>query len=139
MTFAQSDQPSTYAQGATTPNAGGVNLFVNTALGETIESFDGALVASTVSIITFAGTHLGVRITNVSGATPIFYTVDGTTPSVSTSPELAATVGATVALMFDGEVTAFLVKLISTGVPTYTVEGIDQVEETSTDNTSTIV
>lgn len=94
----------------------------------TIEAFDGALVASTVLTITFTGAHLGVDIENVSGASPIFYTVDGSTPSVTTSDELPGVAGSHQEVYFGAEVPAPVVKLISAGTPTYSVSGLDNIE-----------
>lgn len=107
-----SDTPSSYVNPDPTP---------------TVEAFDGTLVAATVATVTFTKVHVGVRITNVSGAAVINYTVDGSTPSATTSPELPAVAGSTVMVPFDGENLA-VVKLLSTGTPTYAVIGLDELE-----------
>ena len=114
-----SDTPSSYVNEPTVP---------------TIEAFDGVLVASTVSTITFVNPHVGVKIVNVSGSSPIFYTVDGSTPSVTTSAEIAAVAGAVVIVPFDNELLA-VVKLISAATPTYSVEGLDELELESDEQT----
>jgi hypothetical protein len=92
-----------------------------------IEDFNGSLVAATVTTVTFVDAHVGVRITNVSGSAPIVYTVDGSTPAEGTSPELAGVAGEKVDLPFDSTILA-VVKLLSTGTPTYSVEGLDELE-----------
>ena len=93
----------------------------------TVEVFDGALVAATVSTITFTKPHVAVRITNVSGSTAINYTVDGSTPVATTAPALAAVAGATVLVPFDST-DLVVVKLLSTSTPTYSVVGLDELE-----------
>lgn len=100
----------------------------------TIEAFDGVLVASTVTTITFANPHVGAKIVNVSGSSPIFYTVDGSTPAVGTSAEIAGAVGADNIVSFDAEILA-VVKLISAATPTYSVEGLDELELLQDDQT----
>jgi hypothetical protein len=92
-----------------------------------VETFDGTLVAATVATVTFTKVHVAVRITNVSGASAINYTVDGSTPTATTSPVLPAVAGSTVLVPFDYEDMA-VVKLLSAGTPTYSVDGLDELE-----------
>lgn len=94
-------------------------------MGETIEAFDGVLIGSAVTTITFVGTYLGVEIESVSGTTAIFYTADGSAPSTTTSAEIAAVAGKTARVIFDAAVAAPVVKLLSSGTPTYSVIGLD--------------
>jgi hypothetical protein len=103
------------------------SAYVNPDPAPTIEEFNGTLVAATVDTITFTNSHVGVRITNISGAAAINYTVDGSTPVAGTSPEIAAVAGESVVVPFDGEDLA-VVKLLSTGTPTIAVEGLDELE-----------
>jgi len=114
-----SDTPSSYINPDPTP---------------TIEEFNGTLVANTVDVLTFTLNHVGVKITNISGAAVINYTVDGSTPAAGTSPELAAIAGASVIVSFDSEDLP-VVKLLSTGVPTIAVQGLDELELLQDDQT----
>lgn len=107
-----SDTPSSYSEPNDAP---------------TIEAFDGVLVASTAHTLTFADAHVGAEIVNMDGASPIFFTVDGSLPAVDTSEEIPAIAGAQVRVMFDNTELA-VVKLISAGTPTYSVVGIDEQE-----------
>jgi hypothetical protein len=107
-----SDTPSSYTEEPVIP---------------TIEAFDGVLVASTVTTLTFVNNHVGVKIENVSGSSPIFYTVDGSTPAVGTSAELAAVAGTSAVIPFDNDDIP-VVKLISAATPTYSVVGLDELE-----------
>lgn len=101
--------------------------YVNPNPMPTIEEFNGTLVAATVDTITFTLPHVGVKITNVSGAAVINYTVDGSTPVAGTSPEIAAIAGEAVIIPFDSTELA-VVKLLSAGTPTIAVEGLDELE-----------
>ena len=91
--------------------------YVNPDPTPSIEVFDGALAASTISTITFTKSHVGVSIENVSGSTAINWTLDGTAPTATTSPVLPAVAGSRVVIPFDGE-NIPVVKLLSTGTPT---------------------
>lgn len=95
---------------------------------ESIEAADGTLVAATVSTVTATGTHIGVEIMNVSGSAAIGYTIDGTAPTSTTSPEIPAVAGSKVRIPFGSNVTAAVVKLLSAGTPTYSVEFLDELE-----------
>jgi hypothetical protein len=121
MTFPliPSDTPSSYINPDPTP---------------TIEEFNGTLVANTVDTITFTKPHVGVRITNISGAATVYWTVDGSTPAAGTAPELAALANATAVASFDGE-DLMVVKLLSTGVPTIAVQGLDELSLLQDDET----
>lgn len=101
--------------------------YVNPNPAPSIEAFDGALVGSTILPLTFTKAHVGAEIVNVSGSSPIFFTVDGTAPAVGTSEEIPAIAGAQARVMFD-ETELVVVKLISAGTPTYSVVGIDEQE-----------
>ena len=88
-----------------------------------------ALVANTVDTVTFDRTANvdqvadQVRVTNVSGTAAIYFTTDGTTPTVGGKatrwiPGIAGS-SRIVAL---NEAASTVVKLISNGTPTYSVE-----------------
>jgi hypothetical protein len=106
------DTPSSYANPDPTP---------------TVESFGGTLVAATITTITFTKPHVGVRITNVSGSSAINYTVDGSAPVATTAPVLPAVAGSTVLIPFD-ETELVVVKLLSAATPTYSVDGLDELQ-----------
>jgi hypothetical protein len=84
----------------------------------------GTLVAATVTTVTFsadADTIDTVEVINRSGSAEIFFTVDGTTPTVAGNDceILPAAVGA-VEVGVPGRAST-VVKLISAGAPTYSV------------------
>jgi hypothetical protein len=112
MSLIPSDTPTSYY----VPNA-----------APSVEAFGGALVAATVSTVTFTKVHAGISITNVGGSAAINYTLDGSTPAAGTAPVLDAVVGAHVIIPFDAE-DLVVVKLLSTGTPTYNVVGLDVLE-----------
>jgi hypothetical protein len=100
---------------------------VNPTPTVTVESFDGTLVGAAISTITFVKPHVAVRITNVSGSSAINYTVDGSAPTATTAPVLPAVAGAQVLIPFD-ETELVVVKLLSASTPTYSVDGLDELQ-----------
>jgi hypothetical protein len=87
------------------------------------------LTAATVDTVTFAGTDnqadkTAVRVWNDTGAVAIFFTLDGTDPTVAGAKtyRVPAVAGACTEVVPLGA-TATTVKLISSGTPTYSVEG----------------
>lgn len=91
------------------------------------------LAASTTDTVTLTGAWRQVMVTNRSGSAEIYVTVDGTTPTVggNSTYVLPAAVGSRVftisatPLNPRGNATASSVTtLISSGTPTYSVEGI---------------
>jgi hypothetical protein len=94
------------------------------AAGE-IAAYGKALAASTVDTVTFtASDRNSVRVYNDTGTAAIHFTTDGTTPTVNgaNTYRVPASAGAylTVEVLGGG---ATVVKLISSGTPTYSVEG----------------
>lgn len=83
----------------------------------------GTLVASTISTVTFPSDVLQLEIINRSGSAEIYYTVDGSAPTVGGNdvPVLPA------AICVDKTISpgsgATVIKLISSGTPTYTIKG----------------
>lgn len=94
------------------------------AAGE-IAAYGKTLVASTVDTVTFTSSDREmVRVYNDTGTAVIHFTVDGSTPTVNgaTTYRVPAVAGA----YTSAEVRtagATVVKLISSGTPTYSVEG----------------
>jgi hypothetical protein len=94
------------------------------AAGE-VAAYAKVLVASTVDTVTFtASDRARVRVYNDTGTAAIFFTVDGSTPTVNgaNTYRVPASGGA----YMDVEVltgSATVVKLISSGTPVYSVEG----------------
>lgn len=86
-----------------------------------------ALVASTVDTVTFTRDPDSVvdevRVTNVSGTASIYFTTDGTAPTVGGKATrwLPAVAGANRTVRLQ-EPASTVVKLISSGTPTYSVE-----------------
>ena len=93
------------------------------AAGE-IAAYGKVLIASTVDTVTFANDRGTVRVTNDTGTAAIFFTVDGSTPTVNGAAtyRVPASVGAS-ASVGSGSGATKTVKLISSGTPTYSVEG----------------
>lgn len=87
-----------------------------------------ALTAATVDTVTFPAfgvfAYLAVAVTNRDTTNPIFFTIDGSTPTVGGDDCFCANVGQTVSLPFNGGA----VKLISTGTSAYTVQGASNTE-----------
>jgi hypothetical protein len=84
-----------------------------------------AMVAATLDTITFTGDRPRLKLTFTSGTTPIFFTTDNSAPTVggTASRVLAPVVGQEV---FVEPPTAgdAIVKLISSGTPTYSIEQV---------------
>jgi hypothetical protein len=94
------------------------------ASGE-VAAYGKTLVASTVDTVTFTGVDKNtVRVHNDNGSASIFYTVDGSTPTVNGAAtyRVPAVAGAysEVDVPTSGQT---VVKLISSGTPTYSVVG----------------
>lgn len=83
------------------------------------------LVASTVDTVTFADDIPRVRVIN-DGAAALFITVDGSTPTVNGANCYILPAGAVTSEVYSGRMArdegATVVKLISAGTPTYSVQ-----------------
>lgn len=81
------------------------------------------LVADTVTTISHTGAHNRIEVLNVDGAAAVYFTVDGTTPTVAgTGCEvLPAAIGA-VTVDEQSTGTTSTVKLISSGIPKVSVK-----------------
>lgn len=88
-----------------------------------VASYNNALGAATVDTVTIARDAEYVRVYNDSGTTAIFFTTDGTVPTVNGSNcyRVPATAGASTSVDVTG-VSPTLVKLISSGASTYSVQ-----------------
>jgi hypothetical protein len=88
-------------------------------------NYHGTLVGSAVDTITLLTNPAVVEIVNVSGATAIYYTVDGSAPTVGgvNTRVVPAAAGARDRVNISPDATG-VVKLISSGTPTYSVEPV---------------
>ena len=82
----------------------------------------GTLVASTAAAVTLLRADQAVEVVNRSGSAEIYFTVDGSTPTVGGDDcyVVPASVSSYVVAVGEAEVT---VTLISSGTPTYSVIG----------------
>jgi hypothetical protein len=90
-----------------------------------INEQNGTLVANTVATVTFNNATVGeVQVINRDAAAEIWYTDDGTAPTVGGAGCYLVPAGATAKSIPDtGEANApIVVKLISSGTPKYAVE-----------------
>lgn len=84
-----------------------------------------AATVDTVNVTASAGQRAStrVRVVNLDGAAAIYFTLDGTAPTVGGAKtyELAAVAGAAQAISVDVKAVDVVVKLISSGTPKYSV------------------
>lgn len=82
----------------------------------------GTLTASTVATVTVSGDYRTVDVWNLTGTAAIYFTLDGSTPTVQGNDTFVvpAAVGS-VRLLSPAVDTALTVKLISSGTPSYSV------------------
>lgn len=82
------------------------------------------LVASTVDRLTFGSNFVQVEVVNRDGAAEIYFTVDGTDPTVggTNTHVLPAAIGAVVVAASKRATT--VVRLISSGTPAYSVRSV---------------
>lgn len=84
----------------------------------------GTLVAATVDTVTFTGIDFNeVEVLNRNGAAEIYFTVDGTAPTVGGTNCYVLPAAITSAIVGVPTTGATVVKLISAGTPTYSVSG----------------
>lgn len=90
-----------------------------------VDAQHGTLVASTVATVTLVGDYTRVEVLNRSGTAEIFFTVDDTAPTVAGSGTyiLPAIAGASLVTP-SPSAAATIVRLISSGTPTYSVTGV---------------
>ena len=89
------------------------------------DSAYGTLTASTIATVTLARDREWVEVLNRNGAAEIFFTVDGSNPTVAGAGTFCvpAIAGAAVKVAAP-EAATTSVKLISSGIPTYGVLGL---------------
>lgn len=94
------------------------------ASGE-VAAYSKTLVASTVDTVTFTDDRFQIRVHNDTGTAAIHFTVDGSTPTVNgaTTYRVPAFAGAYAEVTTQGGSGTEVVKLISSGTPTYSVVG----------------
>jgi hypothetical protein len=94
------------------------------ASGE-VAAYAKTLAASTVDTVTFTDDRFAVRVHNDTGSAAIFFTTDGSTPTVNGANcwRVPAVAGAFAEVTTQGGTATDVVKLISVGTPTYSVVG----------------
>ena len=98
------------------------------ATGNAQRAYHGTLVASTVDTITLRQGFEFVEIMIRSGTAEIYYTLDGTTNPIVGGADCYVVPGAITSRIRAnplGSRNTTVVKLISSGTPTYTVQGAD--------------
>lgn len=92
-----------------------------------IKAKHGTLVAATVATVTFAKDYPVVMVTHrsPSNTNPIYFTVDGSTPTAAGDDTFVVMPGGwrSVVASTDQADSSTVVKLISAGTPDYSVEG----------------
>ena len=78
------------------------------------------LGASTVDTVTLTGRNSSVEILNRDSSSTIYFTVDGTTPTVAGNETIVLPPGAA----YQWLAPVGMVKLISSGTPAYSVQGV---------------
>lgn len=81
------------------------------------------IVAATVDTVTFGVDFNEVEVLNRSGSAEIYFTVDGTTPTVGGTNCFVVPAAISSAIVGVPTVGPTVVKLISSGTPTYSVSG----------------
>lgn len=82
------------------------------------------LGASVVDTVTITGDAVGFRITNHDASTRLTYTYDGSTPTVDGAGARYLPPGAADEITLPGQEAQTLVKVISSGAVTYSVEAL---------------
>jgi Chitobiase/beta-hexosaminidase C-terminal domain len=94
-------------------------------------SYHGTLVASTVDTVTLTRSFARVQVINRLGTNEIYYTTDGSVPTVGGDNTYVVTnqAGASdTRANFQGVKDTCVVNLISTGAMTYSVIGVDTMD-----------
>jgi hypothetical protein len=84
------------------------------------------LGASTVDTVTIPSTCTHVEVLSIDGVDEIYFTVDGSTPTVSGAATFVvpAAIGSRTVRVLTHVAKTTVVKLISTGIPKYSVTGL---------------
>lgn len=92
-----------------------------------IKAKHGTLTASTVATVTFAADYRAIMVTHrsPSATDPIYFTVDGSTPTAAGDDTFVVMPGGwrSVNAQYDNADASTVIKLISAGTPAYSVEG----------------
>lgn len=94
-------------------------------------AYHGTLVASTVDTVTLSRTYARVQVINRGGTSEIYWTTNGTNPTVGGDDcyVVASPIGSSdTRANFQAPQNTCVVKLISTGNPTYSVVGVDETD-----------
>ena len=103
------------------------------ATGSATHSYHSTIaVASTVETVTLAESYTVVEVINRSGSAEIYFTLDGSVPTVggSNTYVLPAAITSTTANNGQSDLNLCVVNLVSIGTPTYSVVGVSLSEET---------
>lgn len=84
------------------------------------------LAASTVDTVTLTSPYPSVEVLNRDGAAAIYFTVDGSTPTVEGDNTFVLLDSKSALEVNTNSGTTSVVKLISAGTPTYSVTGVDR-------------
>lgn len=87
----------------------------------------GTLTASTVATVTLTRDFQRVEVLNVTGSAAIYFTVDGSNPTVAGDDTyvVPAVTGASFSAPANASGSTTVVKLISSGTPGYAVTGLE--------------
>ena len=94
-------------------------------------AYHAALTAASVDTVTLDHVTAKVEIINRSGTAEIYYTLDGTAPTVAGDDCYVVPAAISSAVRANPQVdqNQLVVKLISSGTPTYSVQGVDNTDE----------
>jgi hypothetical protein len=94
-------------------------------------AYHGTLTAATVDTVNLSRVYGRVQVLNRGGANEIYWTTDGTAPTVGGDNcwVVPSQVGASdIRANSQAQSNTCVVKLISTGTPTYSVLGVDETD-----------
>jgi hypothetical protein len=95
------------------------------------KAYHGTLVAATVDTVTLSRVYGRVQVLNRGGASEIYWTTNGSNPTVGGDDcfVVASVVGASdTRANSQAQSNTCVVKLISSGTPTYSVVGVDETD-----------